>query len=100
MPSSRDTLGIINRDHDRRHVAWDLETTGFGWNDIITVSGFWLPGAHAELVVNTSGDDIGTSRAESHLEEVSGASVSVTADYSVHGLKRPVHIDKRCTTKD
>ena len=69
---------MIDRDHDRRHVAWDLETTGFGWNDVITVSGIWLPGAHAELVVNTSGNEFEASMAESHLEDVSGASVSVT----------------------
>lgn len=70
---------MLDRQQDRRQVAWDLETTGFGWNDKITVSGFWLPTGQAELIINTSGDNLDSTQAESYLEDVSsGVPVSVT----------------------
>ena len=31
---------MIDRENDRRYVAWDIETTGFAWSDEITVSVF------------------------------------------------------------
>lgn len=70
---------MIERQNDRGHIAWDLETTGFGWNDVITVAGFWFPSGFAELVVNTGGGAVSAEEVESQLEELSGGvSVSVT----------------------
>jgi len=43
---------MISRETDRSHVAWDIETTGFSWNDKITVCGFWFPAGHATLLLN------------------------------------------------
>ena len=68
---------MIDRDTDRRHVAWAIETTGFDVTDQITVSGFWLPGGHAELVVNTDGDVLDKPTTESYLEDRSRETVSV-----------------------
>lgn len=62
---------------DRDHVAWDIETTGFGWDEEITVSGLWFPGGHATLVVNASSHAVDADRLEESLAEVSGASVTV-----------------------
>lgn len=74
---------MIDRDPDcdRRHVAWDLETTGFAWDAHFTVSGFWfLDGSgHAELVVNTGDTSIDIDQYETHLERVSDATVTITA---------------------
>lgn len=71
---------MLDRKNDRRHVAWDLETTGFQWNAEITVSGFWFPGGAgtAELVLNTGGATTEADRYEDQLESVSGATVTVT----------------------
>lgn len=71
---------MIDRNNDRRHVSWDLETTGFAWDAQITVSGFWFPGGngHAELVVNTDGAAIDADQHETHLERVSDATVAIT----------------------
>jgi hypothetical protein len=70
---------MIGRQQDRSHVAWDLETTGFAWSDQITVSGFWFPDGHAELIINTDGGVIEAEDAEARLETVSdGVSVEVT----------------------
>ncbi len=63
-----------HRDRDRRHVAWDVETTGFAWNDALTVAGFWLPDGRAKLVLN-AGD--ARTAVEDHLEAVSGVPVEV-----------------------
>lgn len=54
---------------DRDHVAWDIETTGFGWSEEITVSGFWLPSRHASLVVNAGPHAVDGDRFEEHLSE-------------------------------
>lgn len=72
---------MINRDNARRHIAWDLETTGLAWTDEITVSGIWLPGdtGTADLVLNTGGAEVETDRFESRLTACSGATVNVTA---------------------
>lgn len=71
---------MIERSHDRRNIAWDIETTGFSWDDQITTSGFWFPPKSVELIINTNGDPVNEGQLESHLEEVSnGVSISVTA---------------------
>lgn len=70
---------MIDRDRDRKQVAWDIETTGFAWSDQITVSGFWLPNNTAELIINTNGTTLEQSTVERRLTDVSdGVSVSVT----------------------
>lgn len=70
---------MIDRKNDRDHVAWDIETTGFAWSDEITVIGFWFPGGHTELVVNTDGETFWPDHIRRALEETSGGvSVSVT----------------------
>lgn len=68
---------MIDRQNSRSHVAWDLETTGFACSDQITVSGFWFPGAHTELIINTDGETVESEDGECRLEDVSGG-VSVT----------------------
>lgn len=45
---------MIDRNNDRTNVAWDIETTGFGWDDEITVAGFWFPNSHATLLLNAN----------------------------------------------
>ena len=62
---------------DRAHVAWDIETTGFGWSEEITVSGVWFPGGHATLVVNSGSHAADGDRLAESLEETSGATVRV-----------------------
>ena len=57
---------------DREYVAWDIETTGFTWDDQITVSGFWLPHGQAILVLNTNGKQVDTGQLETGLESVNG----------------------------
>lgn len=56
----------------RSFVAWDIETTGFAWDDEITVSGFWLPDGRAKLILNTSGNSVDGVDLEQSLSEVSG----------------------------
>lgn len=72
---------MIDRKNNRQYIAWDLETTGFAWGDKITVTGFWFPGGggHAELIVNTGNTSIEPDQHETHLEQVSNATVTVTA---------------------
>jgi hypothetical protein len=50
---------VIDRQNDRRHVAWDIETTGFGADDDLTVAGFWFPDGHAVLFLNSHIDPPG-----------------------------------------
>ncbi|UPV72937.1 hypothetical protein M0R89_10295 [Halorussus limi] len=71
---------MIDRDNDRKQISWDLETTGFAWNAKITVSGFWFPSENGtvELVLNTSDTEIDVDQYETHLENISGATVTVT----------------------
>lgn len=78
---------MIDRQQDRRNVAWDIETTGFGWDDQITTSIFWFPPKNAELIINTSGHPVDEDQLESHLQDPSGGvSVSVTATDDERGL--------------
>lgn len=63
---------MYGSNRDRRHVAWDIETTGFAWDDEITVSGFWFPAGHADLILNTNGAHVDTERLKTNLEKVSG----------------------------
>jgi len=62
---------------DRDHVAWDIETTGFGWSEEITVSGFWFPSGHATLILNAGPHSIDTEAIEGRLSDVSGGTVSL-----------------------
>lgn len=68
------TIGrhMIDRNNDRSHVAWDIETTGFDWNDEITVLGFWFPAGHATLAMNASQNTADPARFEQRLEDISG----------------------------
>jgi len=62
---------------DRGHVAWDIETTGFGWSAEITVVGFWYPGGHATLVVNAGPHAVDAGTFEKSLADASRATVRV-----------------------
>lgn len=66
-----------HRDRDRRHVAWDVETTGFAWDDRLTVAGFWLPDGRAKLVLVAGDADADRTALEDHLAAVSGVPVAV-----------------------
>lgn len=63
---------MFRTDNDRSHIAWDIDTTGFAWDDEITVSGFWFPRNHATLILNTNSDTIDLNAPEDHLQTVSG----------------------------
>lgn len=72
---------------DRGHVAWDIETTGFAWDDRVTVAGFWYPAGHADLIVNTAGEPVDTDAYERQLREISGGvTATVTAAADERGL--------------
>lgn len=73
---------------NRDHVAWDIETTGFGWSDEITVSGFWFPGGHATLIVNAGPNAVDTQVYEEHLSDACGAPVSLVVADDEGGLLR------------
>lgn len=76
-------LTMFGTQTDRDNVAWDIETTGFAWDDEITVSGFWFPGGHADLILNTNAVQADTDHYEQRLTEVSGGvpvTVTTTGD--------------------
>jgi len=77
---------------DRTHVAWDIETTGFGWSDEITVSGFWFPNSHATLVLNSGPHDVDGYELEERLADTSGIDVAVRVtdneEQLLHELKK------------
>lgn len=74
---------------DRSNVAWDIETTGFGWSAEITVVGFWYPTGHATILVNAGGVSVDTSAFEETLAETSRTPVSVrVADDEASLLQR------------
>lgn len=73
---------------DRSHVAWDIETTGFGWAEEITVSGFWFPRGHGTLIINAGPYTIDQQRAEAQLAKTSNASVEVIVADDEPGLLR------------
>jgi hypothetical protein len=62
---------------DRSNVAWDIETTGFGWESEITVCGFWYGGGHATLLVNAGPHTVDEQSLTNRLEDASGADVRV-----------------------
>lgn len=62
---------------DRAHVAWDIETTGFGWSAELTVSGFWFPASHATLILNAGPHVVNETDIEERLTEACHASVSL-----------------------
>lgn len=82
---------VMKRNSSRKHVAWDIETTGFGWDDKITVTGFWYPTGTAELILNSSGDEISGSAYEQELADLSGVPVSVTVTEDERGLLKSLH---------
>jgi len=63
---------------DRDNVAWDIKTTGFGWSEEITVSGFWFPAGHASLVVNAGPHTVDGKAFEERLSETCDSPVSIT----------------------
>lgn len=65
------------RDDSRANVAWDIETTGFGEDDVITTSGFLYPDNHATIILNTDGVDVEGDTLARRLSEKSGVDVSV-----------------------
>lgn len=81
---------MFSRDY-RRHVAWDIETTGLGWSDRITVSGFWLPNGAAEIVLNTAGDTIDTDVYEQYLESHCGIPITLHPTNTESELQEQMH---------
>lgn len=62
---------------DRDQVAWDIETTGFGWSAKITVSGFWFSDGHATLIVNAGPHDADGDDLARQLERARRSTVRV-----------------------
>jgi hypothetical protein len=62
---------------DRGHVAWDIETIGFGWQGKITVCGFWYSGGHATLLANAGPHTVDERLLTDGLQDASGADVRV-----------------------
>ncbi|WP_136718615.1 hypothetical protein [Halorientalis salina] len=58
-------------------MAWDIETTGFGWSAEITVSGFWFPHGHATLIINVGPHSVDKQDFVDRLTGVSGVPVSL-----------------------
>ena len=70
---------MIDRKNDREHVAWDIETTGFGVDGSLTVVGFWFPGGHAVLLLNVYSEEwADADKLESQIDDVTeGIDVTV-----------------------
>jgi hypothetical protein len=47
---------VIDHGNGRNHVTWDIETTGFGADDVLSVAGFWFLDGHAVLFLNVYAD--------------------------------------------
>lgn len=78
-------------DHsDHAHVAWDVETTGFGWTDGITVSGLWFPGGHAALVLNPGPHHADGEQLAESLTDTSEAAVRVRVAEDENELLTPM----------
>jgi hypothetical protein len=69
---------VFNDKAKRPHVAWDIETTGFGWDDTITTAGFWWPAGRADLLLNAAADGADADRHERRLRDAAGVPVGVT----------------------
>jgi hypothetical protein len=83
---------VIDRQSNRSHVAWDIETTGFNWDDEITVSGFWFPAGHATLLLNAKANTAEADDYEERLEAIrDGLSVRVHVCEGEHDLLRTMH---------
>lgn len=83
---------MLDRNNDRSHVAWDIETTGFNWNDEITVSGFWFPAGHATLLLNAEVTTIDSTEYEKRLEAIrDGLDVRVHVSEDEHDLLHAMH---------
>jgi len=76
---------MIDR-RDRGHIAWDIETTGFGWSEEITVTGFWYPDSHATIVVNAGPHAVEEDALETALVDASRTSVRVCVTEDETGL--------------
>lgn len=83
---------MIDRTNDRSHVAWDIETTGFSWDDQITIVGFWFPQNYATLLLNKDGHAAEVADFESRLEDLDdGLSVNIRPCQSEAALLDQIH---------
>jgi len=83
---------MFDRKNQRSHVAWDIETTGFNWNDEITVSGFWFPAGHATLLLNAETITTDSTEYEERLEAIKeGLDVRVHVCEGEPDLLRTMH---------
>jgi len=83
---------VIDRTNNRGHVAWDIETTGFNWNNEITVSGFWYPASHATLLLNAETTTTDEDEYEKQLEGIrDGLDVRVHLCENEHDLLHTMH---------
>lgn len=83
---------MLDKDNHRSHVAWDIETTGFDWNDEITVSGFWFPAGHATLLLNAETSALNAEDYEERLEAIrEGLDVRVHVCVDEHDLLSTLH---------
>jgi hypothetical protein len=62
----------------REYVAWDIETTGFEWDDTITTAAFWWPAGHADLILNKGGITTDAMAYQASLTETARVPVRVT----------------------
>lgn len=67
----------MHQQRDRSNVTWDIETTGFGWSEEITVAGFWFPDGHATFILNADPHSIDEDRITEQLSEISRSPVSL-----------------------
>lgn len=83
---------MFDRQNDRSHVAFDIETTGFGYKESVTAVGFWYPDGHAALVLNVSDlDDVDQDELTKVVSEKSGGvDVSVLLGETNQGVLREV----------
>jgi len=73
---------------DRGHITWDIETTGFGWSEEITVTGFWYLDSHATIIINAGLHTVEADALEAALIDASRTSVRVCVTEDEIGLLR------------